>query len=82
MKLFFHFSAIYAGEESGQRGYLLTFLIAYLRDVSLDYHVWAESMETSCPWNRVVDLCRNVKERIKLECKIKGIRFTPFVSCR
>ncbi|XP_075242863.1 alkyldihydroxyacetonephosphate synthase, peroxisomal-like [Convolutriloba macropyga] len=76
------YGAIFAGEESGQRGYLLTFLIAYLRDVCLDYHIWAESMETSCPWNRVADLCRNVKERIKLECKIKGIRFTPYVSCR
>lgn len=42
-----------AGEESGKRGYFLTFSIAYLRDFACDYGVIAESFETSCSWENV-----------------------------
>lgn len=31
---------------------------------------------------RVVDLCRNVKERITRECKEKGVQFAPLATCR
>ncbi|NXU27929.1 ADAS protein, partial [Thalassarche chlororhynchos] len=31
---------------------------------------------------RVLDLCRNVKERIVRECKEKGVQFAPFFTCR
>ncbi|XP_074926186.1 alkyldihydroxyacetonephosphate synthase, peroxisomal isoform X3 [Chelonoidis abingdonii] len=31
---------------------------------------------------RVIDLCRNVKERIVRECKEKGVQFAPFSTCR
>ncbi|XP_073162075.1 alkyldihydroxyacetonephosphate synthase, peroxisomal isoform X9 [Lepidochelys kempii] len=71
-----------AGEDNGQRGYMLTFVIAYLRDLGLDYYVIGESFETSVPWDRVIDLCRNVKERIVRECKEKGVQFAPFSTCR
>uniref|UniRef100_A0A674JPX0 Alkylglycerone-phosphate synthase n=1 Tax=Terrapene triunguis TaxID=2587831 RepID=A0A674JPX0_9SAUR len=30
----------------------------------------------------VIDLCRNVKERIVRECKEKGVQFAPFSTCR
>uniref|UniRef100_W5KIF4 Alkylglycerone-phosphate synthase n=1 Tax=Astyanax mexicanus TaxID=7994 RepID=W5KIF4_ASTMX len=49
-----------AGEDNGQRGYMLTFVIAYLR---------------------VLDLCRNVKERIVRECKERGVQFPPLSTC-
>jgi alkyldihydroxyacetonephosphate synthase len=29
-------------------------MIAYLRDVGLDYRIVAESFETSVPWDRVI----------------------------
>uniref|UniRef100_A0A8C7J173 Alkylglycerone-phosphate synthase n=1 Tax=Oncorhynchus kisutch TaxID=8019 RepID=A0A8C7J173_ONCKI len=47
------FGGLAAGEDNGQRGYLLTFVIAYLRDLGMDYCVVAESFETSVPWDRV-----------------------------
>ncbi|KAH0621526.1 hypothetical protein JD844_022910 [Phrynosoma platyrhinos] len=31
---------------------------------------------------RVLDLCRNVKERVTRECKEKGVQFPPFAACR
>ena len=49
-----------AGPENGQRGYLLTYLIAYTRDFAFDYHIVAESFETSVPWSNVVSMQRNV----------------------
>ncbi|XP_042099612.1 alkyldihydroxyacetonephosphate synthase, peroxisomal isoform X4 [Ovis aries] len=76
------FGGLAAGEDNGQRGYLLTYVIAYIRDLGLEYYVLGESFETSAPWDRVVDLCRNVKERITRECKEKGVQFAPLSTCR
>ncbi|KAM9486490.1 alkyldihydroxyacetonephosphate synthase, peroxisomal [Clarias gariepinus] len=76
------FGGLAAGEDNGQRGYMLTFVIAYLRDLGMDYYVIGESFETSVPWDRVLDLCRNVKERISRECKERGVQFPPLSTCR
>ncbi|XP_055925015.1 alkyldihydroxyacetonephosphate synthase, peroxisomal-like [Argiope bruennichi] len=71
-----------AGEDNGKRGYMLTYVIAYIRDLGLDYGVVSESFETSVPWDRVIDLCRNVKDRIQREVRNHGIQFPAFASCR
>uniref|UniRef100_A0A665X3F1 Alkylglycerone-phosphate synthase n=1 Tax=Echeneis naucrates TaxID=173247 RepID=A0A665X3F1_ECHNA len=76
------FGGLAAGEDNGQRGYMLTFVIAYLRDLGMDYYVIGESFETSVPWDRVLDICQNVKERIVRECKDKGVQFPPLSTCR
>ncbi|XP_028618732.1 alkyldihydroxyacetonephosphate synthase, peroxisomal [Grammomys surdaster] len=76
------FGGLAAGEDNGQRGYLLTYVIAYMRDLGLEYYVMGESFETSAPWDRVIDLCRNVKERIRRECKERGVQFAPLSTCR
>ena len=39
-------AACRAGAENGQRGYALTFAIAYIRDFMMNHHVLAESFET------------------------------------
>lgn len=76
------FGGLAAGEDNGQRGYMLTFVIAYLRDLGMEYYVIGESFETSVPWDRVLDICRNVKARIIGECKNKGVQFQPLSTCR
>ncbi|GAB6029196.1 hypothetical protein CHUAL_004969 [Chamberlinius hualienensis] len=75
------FGGFSAGEENGRRGYMLTYVIAYIRDLALRYSIVAESFETSVPWDRVIVLSRNVKERITDECRKRGID-ASFVSCR
>lgn len=70
-----------AGETNGERGYLLTFVIAYIRDLGLEYYVLAESFETSVSWNRALSLCRNVKSRVIRECYSRGIE-RYLISCR
>nr|CAH7726744.1 unnamed protein product [Callosobruchus chinensis] len=67
------FGAIPAGETNGERGYMLTFVIAYIRDLGLEYDVVAESFETSVPWDRAIALDRNVKQVVTNECKRLGI---------
>ncbi|KAJ2939722.1 hypothetical protein O0L34_g17915 [Tuta absoluta] len=75
------YGGIPAGATNGERGYTLTFVIAYIRDLALEYDVVAESFETSVPWDRTLALCRNVKKRVEQECAMRAIRYF-LVSCR
>eukprot|EP01017_Pseudomicrothorax_dubius_P014782 TRINITY_DN1730_c0_g1_i1.p1 TRINITY_DN1730_c0_g1~~TRINITY_DN1730_c0_g1_i1.p1 ORF type:complete len:599 (+),score=172.14 TRINITY_DN1730_c0_g1_i1:1630-3426(+) len=76
------YGGIHAGGEAGERGYFLTFMIAYLRDFAFDYSYIAESFETSASWTDVTTLCRNVQNRINEECRKRGVKKTPWVSYR
>lgn len=75
------YGGIPAGETNGERGYTLTFVIAYIRDLGLEYGVVSESFETSVSWNRTLSLCRNVKSRVAKECHARNIRYF-LISCR
>ncbi|KAJ8307141.1 hypothetical protein KUTeg_015225 [Tegillarca granosa] len=76
------FGGLAAGSDNGERGYMLTFVIAYLRDLGFEYYIVSESFETSVPWDRCLDLCTNVKDRLHRECKERGIQFPPYITCR
>ncbi|XP_029647072.1 alkyldihydroxyacetonephosphate synthase, peroxisomal [Octopus sinensis] len=76
------FRGLPGGADNGERGYMMTFVIAYIRDLAFEYYIVAESFETSCPWDRVIDLCRNVKHRVYKECKERGIQWPPYITCR
>lgn len=75
-----HYSGLPAGEENGQKGYMLTFAIAYLRDLGLDYYIIAESFETSAPWDKVSSLIRNVKRTLADACKKAGVQYPIYSS--
>jgi len=75
------YGGIEGGAENGERAYTLTFLIAYLRDIGLDYYFIAESFETSVAWGSVQRLCDGVKACIQASCQKRGITRT-FISCR
>jgi alkyldihydroxyacetonephosphate synthase len=76
------YNGIQGGESNGRRGYQLTFLIAYIRDFVMAYNFIAESMETSVPWSKVNELCRNTKKSIIENGKRLGVQFEPFVTFR
>ena len=67
MKIARKFKGMSGGAENGLRGYLLTFVIAYTRDLACDYNIAAESFETSCSWSNVSSLTKKVTKRIKDE---------------
>jgi alkyldihydroxyacetonephosphate synthase len=70
------------GAANGERGYQLTFGIAYLRDWILNHYLIAESFETSVPWSRALELCEAVKQRIRDEHAARRLPGKPFVTCR
>jgi len=76
------YGGVKGGEENGRNGYFLTYMIAYLRDFGFEYSFIAESFETSVPWDSVVPVCHNVRNRILESAKEKGVCTTPLVSCR
>ncbi|HAN32433.1 MAG TPA: oxidase [Myxococcales bacterium] len=71
-----------AGAENGKKGYELTFGIAYIRDFVMNFHVIAESFETSVPWSQTISLCDRVKKRLFDEHQARGLPGKPFVTCR
>ncbi|KHJ83995.1 hypothetical protein OESDEN_16296 [Oesophagostomum dentatum] len=77
-----NYKGIVGGEENGKYGYRLTFAIAYLRDLGMEYGVLGESFETSVPWDKVLNLCRNVKQLIKRQAKALGVQYPVLSSCR
>ncbi|CAH3832121.1 unnamed protein product [Pieris brassicae] len=75
------FGGIPGGAKNGEIGYTLTFVIAYIRDLALEYDIVAESFETSVPWERTLILCRNTKRRVIAECKARNVSHY-LISCR
>ncbi|EFC42211.1 predicted protein [Naegleria gruberi] len=76
------YGGLKAGAEAGSRGYLLTYVIAYLRDYGFNYYFMAESFETSVPWSNIVPMIKKVEERVKESAKKKGVPSVPWVSAR
>lgn len=73
---------LHAGASNGERGYQLTFGIAYIRDFVMKHWILAESFETSVPWSQALTLCENVKRRIAEEHRARGLPGRPFITCR
>jgi alkyldihydroxyacetonephosphate synthase len=71
-----------AGAENGQRGYQLTFGIAYIRDFVMKHHILGESFETSVSWSGLIPLCECVKRRLHEEYRRRNLPGNPFVTCR
>jgi len=68
------FGGMAAGAENGMKGYILTFLIAYIRDFASEHLIAAESFETSCSWSNVSSLCTRVRNRIHAEAGLLGYK--------
>jgi alkyldihydroxyacetonephosphate synthase len=70
------------GPSVGKAGYDLTFMIAYLRDFALTYHMLGESFETFVPWSKIEALIEATKRRIAEEHQSQLLPGLPFVGCR
>ena len=74
--------ALLAGASNGKRAYLLTNLIAYIRDFLADYHCIGETLETTIPWNKIKPLCDKVKKKVQEEHLKYQLPGKPFCSYR
>ncbi len=70
------------GAANGERGYQLTYGIAYIRDFAFDHWTIAESFETSVPWSRALELYNRVRERVQREFERRRLPGKPFFSGR
>ncbi|XP_055585235.1 alkyldihydroxyacetonephosphate synthase-like [Uranotaenia lowii] len=75
------YGAVKGGEKNGRKGYMLTFVVAYIRDFAWDLSIYGESFETSVSWDKCLALCTNVKACIVRSCQARGIKHFV-VSCR
>ncbi|XP_055523142.1 alkyldihydroxyacetonephosphate synthase-like [Wyeomyia smithii] len=69
------YGAIKGGEYNGKKGYMLTFVVAYIRDFAWDMNIVGESFETSIAWDKCITLSANVKACIRRECERRGMKY-------
>ena len=70
------------GAHNGQRGYMLTYAIAYIRDFLTDYHIIGETYETTVPWDKVHEVIAAVEERSTAMHREFGLPGKSYVSPR
>lgn len=70
------------GAHNGQRGYMLTYAIAYIRDFLTDYHIIGETYETTVPWSNIHEVCEAVAKRAAEMHHEFGLPGRPYVSPR
>jgi alkyldihydroxyacetonephosphate synthase len=73
---------IVSGAKNGQRGYMLTFAIAYIRDFMLQFNILGETFETTVPWGRVQQVCKSVEEKLHQEHQKYHLPGKPFLTYR
>ena len=62
------YGGISGGAHRGERGYMLTFGIAYIRDFFTQFHILGETFETSVPWTNIHDVIGAVEKKLWLFC--------------
>lgn len=70
------------GEKNGKRGYLLTNLIAYIRDFLSDYNIIGETMETTVPWDKIEVVGNAIQKELEKQHKKNKLPGKPYFSYR
>ena len=76
------YGGLRGGATNGERGYMLTYGIAYIRDFILKHWILAESFETSVAWDKASALIDRVKARLAEEHRLRGLPGKPFTIAR
>jgi alkyldihydroxyacetonephosphate synthase len=76
------YKGMVAGAENGERGYMLTYAIAYIRDFLGDHYVIGETFETSSPWSKIQQVCKAAEERLQHRSREFNLPGTPYLSYR
>ncbi len=76
------FGGLQGGAANGERGYMLTYAIAYLRDFLADYYIIGETYETTVPWDKIHEVCAAVERVANSEHRRLGFPGRPFTTPR
>ncbi len=70
------------GSTNGQRGYMLTYAIAYIRDFLADFHIIGETYETTVPWDKIQEVVEAVDKTAREKHAEYNLPGQPYVSPR
>ncbi len=70
------------GSTNGQRGYMLTYAIAYIRDFLADFHIIGETYETTVPWDKIQEVVEAVDKTAREKHAEYNLPGKPYVSPR
>ena len=76
------YQGLATGSTNGQRGYMLTYAIAYLRDFLSSYYVIGETFETSVPWSQIQQVCDAVAKQLQEQHRQYNLPGKPYLSYR
>ncbi|KAA3659389.1 MAG: FAD-binding oxidoreductase [Chloroflexi bacterium] len=70
------------GSTNGQRGYMLTYAIAYIRDFLAEFEIIGETYETTVPWDKVHEVMEAVDKVAHEKHAEYNLPGKPYVSPR
>jgi alkyldihydroxyacetonephosphate synthase len=76
------FGGLPAGSDAGQRGYMLTYAIAYIRDFVSTFYTIGETFETSVPWSKIEKVTEAVKRKADEQHKKYQLPGKAYISYR
>jgi alkyldihydroxyacetonephosphate synthase len=76
------FQGLATGATNGQRGYMLTYAIAYLRDFLSSYYIIGETFETSVSWSQIHQVCNAVAQQLQELHRQYRLPGKPYLSYR
>jgi alkyldihydroxyacetonephosphate synthase len=76
------FGGIPGGAEAGQRGYMLTYAIAYIRDFVSTFYTIGETFETTVPWSNIEQVTKAVRQKADEQHKKYGLPGKAYISYR
>ncbi len=76
------FQGLATGATNGQRGYMLTYAIAYLRDFLSSYYIIGETFETSVAWSKIQQVCHAVAQQLQELHRQYNLPGKPYLSYR
>lgn len=76
------FQGLATGATNGQRGYMLTYAIAYLRDFLSSYYIIGETFETSVSWSKIQQVCNAVAQQLQELHRQYNLPGKPYLSYR
>lgn len=76
------YGGIVGGASNGQRGYLLTYTIAYIGQFLLKFNLFGETFETTVPWNQIEAVRESVRAELEAQHKKHNLPGKPYICSR
>ncbi|KAF0415880.1 alkyldihydroxyacetonephosphate synthase, peroxisomal [Gigaspora margarita] len=76
------YGGVIAGYDLGERMFLVSKRLPYLRDFLLDHYAISDRLDATASWTNVEILVEKVKEKITNTCKVQNIRPKPYIGVR